>query len=387
MASPPVPFPDARKGRTQSIIGLGSGGVLIAARHGERLDYFLRDAGWNWVAEESKTESGRPWDPPLTPRGLDQARELGRRIRRAVREGGWPDVTAVYSSPLIRCVQTAAGAVGGLLEGEGSDEADGEVCGNVKEFREECEKNEEGSRVKFGRQRLRVRLEQGLAEHLNEKWYRSWSLPGSDGTWNYCPPGDERGGYTRWLVDTNTLHPKARGAVQNLLNSPEEAVHRVWEGHDKETIRGGVFDDVVDTTYVMSCCPVTTPYSWGKFESRRVQKERISRVASALAERHRGETVLLVAHGAPVTHLYEVVTGNHWSVHGVSGYASFSSYSHQRPAGIKAKDLENGAAGGREDADNGEQQIGLGGMIWNELVVNDCTHTVPRESAEYQSGK
>jgi broad specificity phosphatase PhoE len=39
-----------------------------------------------------------------------------------------------------------------------------------------------------------------------------------------------------------------------------------------------------------------------------------------------GTTVLMVSHGGPVTHLYEEMTGNDWSMHGESSYCCCNIY-------------------------------------------------------------
>ncbi len=73
---------------------------LFVMRHGERLG----DADPSWVP---KTD--RPWDPPLTERGKQQAWEVGKRLRTE----GW-GITRVVVSPFLRCVQTAAQVVTAL---------------------------------------------------------------------------------------------------------------------------------------------------------------------------------------------------------------------------------------------------------------------------------
>lgn len=60
-------------------------------RHGNRLDFV--DPDW------AKT-AAHPYDPPLSPDGIEQARQTAR----ALRETG---ISRVVSSPFLRCVQTA----------------------------------------------------------------------------------------------------------------------------------------------------------------------------------------------------------------------------------------------------------------------------------------
>ena len=59
---------------------------VIFLRHGERLD----DVDRSW-------SSPRPWDPPLTAHGRDQAGEAGRRLRTL-----GLNITRVYCSPFLR---------------------------------------------------------------------------------------------------------------------------------------------------------------------------------------------------------------------------------------------------------------------------------------------
>jgi hypothetical protein len=73
---------------------------LFVMRHGERLD----DADPSWVPR-----TDRPWDPPLTETGKQQAWEVGKKLRSE----GW-GITRVVVSPFLRCVQTAAQVVTAL---------------------------------------------------------------------------------------------------------------------------------------------------------------------------------------------------------------------------------------------------------------------------------
>lgn len=69
-------------------------------RHGERAD-----VSWESEWPFSKDAQVYPFDPPLTPGGMKQARECGERLRQLEPAGeGW-DVA--ISSPFFRCVQTA----------------------------------------------------------------------------------------------------------------------------------------------------------------------------------------------------------------------------------------------------------------------------------------
>ena len=91
--------------------------AVCIARHGDRLDF--ADPGWARSAP-------RPYDPPLSPRGVAQARELGERL---LAEG----IAHVFCSPFLRSVETAH-EVAAILG-------------------------------------LPVRVESGLSEWLNAEWF------------------------------------------------------------------------------------------------------------------------------------------------------------------------------------------------------------------------
>ena len=64
---------------------------IFIARHGSRLD----DENPDWARQ-----SRRPWDPPLAPRGRDQAGRLAARL-------GDSGVNFIFSSPFLRALETA----------------------------------------------------------------------------------------------------------------------------------------------------------------------------------------------------------------------------------------------------------------------------------------
>ena len=313
-----------------------SKGILVAARHGEREDYIQRDAGENWIPTAE-----RPWDPPLSAAGHRQVRELGRRVARSLAEQGLPPVSVVYASPLLRCCQTAAGAILGLEE--------------------EAAK---GGASRSSSATLQINIEHGIVESLCEKWYRSWSLPGADGTWGYCPDKPAVEGGSVWDVDAQALHPKARVPAHELFLPPAEMEARLRQTCG-EAIQSRSAD-IVNATNTTSAVPLSDGFCWGTFESRKMQLSRAKMLADTLAARHPNETILLLSHGSPVTHIFEVVSGKDWTVHGVCGYASFSVYPHESSS----------------SSDHGERTI-----VWKDpVVVNDSTHELDQNSAEYKSG-
>lgn len=72
---------------------------VCIARHGIRLDF--ADPEWFKTA-------ARPYDPPLAPAGVMQARELAQRLHTE-------RIAHIFSSPFLRCVETAS-EIASLLE-------------------------------------------------------------------------------------------------------------------------------------------------------------------------------------------------------------------------------------------------------------------------------
>jgi broad specificity phosphatase PhoE len=241
--------------------------VIVVARHGERLDYYVRDnpdvasGQTNWVASAS-----RPFDPPLTIRGHEQALKLGQHLVAKLEKLELPQISEIYSSPLLRCRETAYAARSGWV----SDES-----------------------------MVPVRVEPGLVESLNEQWYRSWALPGSDGTWGFRIDTDNG-------FDSELIHPLSKQPVQALLEE--------WKS-----------DARLDHTYIPKTS-VSEPYCFypSLFETNLQQRNRMKEVVASLSQP--GKTVMLVSHGGPATHLYAELTKNCWFVHGKSKYCCYSIY-------------------------------------------------------------
>eukprot|EP01064_Diplonema_japonicum_P021948 TRINITY_DN31552_c0_g1_i1.p1 TRINITY_DN31552_c0_g1~~TRINITY_DN31552_c0_g1_i1.p1 ORF type:complete len:270 (+),score=20.38 TRINITY_DN31552_c0_g1_i1:51-860(+) len=78
---------------------------ILLFRHAEREDH---------IRPEWAVHSVRPHDPPLSAQGFQQCRELAEKIKEFVPTDEEP---VVYSSPLIRTVQTANGVLDTLYLG------------------------------------------------------------------------------------------------------------------------------------------------------------------------------------------------------------------------------------------------------------------------------
>jgi hypothetical protein len=148
-----------------------------------------------------------------------------------------------------------------------------------------------------------VRIEYGLAESINESWYRSWALPGADGTWGFGKKSE---------IDPDSLHPASKAPVQPLLLDWKLLVEdKASYDHEYE-----------------SRTRVDTPYRFypKHVESAEDQRSRMLNAVNLVKEP--GRTVVVFSHGGPVTHLYETITGNGWHVHGESSYCCYSIYRH-----------------------------------------------------------
>ncbi len=341
--------------------------TVIVARHGERLDYYLRDyKSANFLTLSSST---RPWDPPLTNRGRVHGRKLGEKIRAVLRDlnlglqhenseflaetiagdGGErscaikiPPLKFVYSSPMMRCMQTGAEAVMGYI---GGLEKDAQMMNNAEP--------------------LKVRVEFGLMESMNEKWYRSWCLPDSDGTWG-GPKGHAyiNGNFPPQARSEENIKPHAKVPCVQLLSSGKEIQHNLSKLASLEQENGWMDDSLSNTTkeeYALidnsdlteyidiesKCVYDRQPqYCWQSFESTSQVETRIEETIERLAEKHPNETILILSHGSPCTKAYTKLTRDDWQTHGVSTYASFSIY----------------------------RKHSTGKGNWDALVTNESTH-------------
>lgn len=285
-ASDEVPSLDPPKTKTRR--------VVVMARHGERRDYVDKASGKNWIPTTS-----RPWDPPLSENGVEQSRRMGHAIRQTLKELGLPSISMIYSSPFQRCRQTAVAAMESLAPTADS---------------------------------LAIRVEEGLAESANASWYASWCLPGADSTWGYRLVNPDGSLVHLHEIDATKIHDAAKMPVQDLFDWKT-----TLDKKDDSSLKAMDFSH-------KSLSNLPAPYCWGHFETRNDQKERIYHTIDLLAKK--GESIICVSHGRPVTHLYERLTGNSRSVHGESSYTCFSIYVQ----------------------DDGGQ--------WQPLVVNDSKHLV-----------
>eukprot|EP01062_Namystynia_karyoxenos_P046309 TRINITY_DN34651_c0_g1_i1.p1 TRINITY_DN34651_c0_g1~~TRINITY_DN34651_c0_g1_i1.p1 ORF type:complete len:450 (+),score=101.23 TRINITY_DN34651_c0_g1_i1:71-1420(+) len=232
---------------------------LVLVRHGHRLDYCERDTGRNWIPTAQ-----RPWDPPLTAVGYMQAEAAGRRI--AAEHAAWRlrRPVRVFCSPFFRCVLSACGLA--------------RACGAES-----------------------IRIEPGMAERMDEKWHRSWAVPGATSKYG-GPPGCKCG----VQVDPADLHPCAmQSPAEWLLSAPQ--LRR--DAGDWECAHGLPDGAALIDAGHQPCEPPPSDIRWGSWDSaeRCVQRQR--RTIDALRAKHPGETLLFVGHGGPLRQLTGALLG------------------------------------------------------------------------------
>jgi broad specificity phosphatase PhoE len=267
---------------------------VIVARHGERWDYVQREVGKGkeWIASVE-----RPWDPPLSPNGLKQASRMGEHLFEKIQELGLPCISAVYSSPLLRCRQTACQAIDALNSKTESD------------------------------YHLKVRVELGLTESLNQSWYRAWALIQlSDTTWGFVPPGPSRELHE---YETHELHPSSQMPAEKILDWKNVMTVSLC---DIDKVSNAKLLELHDMDYHSStriekefALKPTCLLETNKEQEDRMYQVLKEKVLSCIKEGVT-RTLLMVSHGGPVTHLYSKLTGNNWHCHGESKYCCYSIY-------------------------------------------------------------
>ena len=242
---------------------------VLISRHGERLDYKLRDSSKGWPTFRD-LQPDTPWNPPMTPAGCRQGAAMGRAAQRKLSELGLPPLTAIYTSPLIRCVQTAVAASKAI---------------------------QAASRALAP---LPVFVEPSLVETLGENWYRSWAVPSADGTWG-GPEGCKRG----VEVDAADLHPSARKSISSVIPTAAQIVSAADSAAAVgPPLMAAEIAECVDTSYAPFADAAARV--WNEFESERELSARAGAFIDEVERRHhtRGESVLLVSHGGPTAALF-----------------------------------------------------------------------------------
>jgi len=215
--------------------------ALVVLRHGERTDYVEP----SWVSSAQ-----RPWDPPLTDTGREQAWLAGAAIRTHLLKLGLPPVTRGFTSPLIRCAETATIAVGAL----GSSF----LCG----------------------------VEPSLSEITDRSWYHSWGVPGANSVWGgpaHCRVGTE--------VPRDKLHPAVFQPAGKLFLRRHEFPENISGKLSRE------YSPYLPASDFNAC--------WDSPETETEVFSRVSRFAESCISNFSRETTLLCTHGGPATFLYE----------------------------------------------------------------------------------
>jgi broad specificity phosphatase PhoE len=394
---------------------------VIVVRHGERLDYLCRDKpksvglpSVNWAQQCCDDE---PYNPPLTMAGIRQAQALGQALHSHIDTYELPTIPNhtiphIYSSPLLRCVLTSSALVQGFnttkeaagakskssasttTSGEGKRDAN-DVDANTKTNTNFTAPNNNNKKTT-----TRIKVEQGLVESSNEDWYRSWCLPNSESSWGFGKNPQTWGAQHISVhnVDLTTIHPKAKVPMVQLFDSVTRiaVAHRqhnaflqslLWkedgqddfqewkpehlakvaklyssspDDNDNAKINQHTADEHLDVDVdAKSLVPISGDYQWGQFETASDQCDRLEQVAHTVARMYPNETVILVSHGGPVTHLFERLTGRPFHEFGPSKYTCCSIYVHTTTNGSTSEDTNDG---------NGDI------VTWKDVLVNDTSH-------------
>ncbi|CAK8993130.1 Protein TANC1 [Durusdinium trenchii] len=262
--------------------------TLVLLRHGEREDYMAEKAGRGvaWISA-----SARPWDPPLAPNGRQQAQSAATRLRQVLTAAQLPPPSRIFTSPLVRAVETADWVA-----------------------------------EEFGVDSLFV--EEGLTESAYEQWMRQVLFPdaieeeyvdlpekgyqamGGSG----CQLRLGRAALLRHAKGTpHAVQSRAERSVQGTPVRHEELRPEALEGLQALLLTAAELKEAgwrrVDENYA-SYVPVRGKgYRWGHFE---FQEEVIQRCCAAvlrLLERHPQETLVFVSHGGPTQYCFKELSG------------------------------------------------------------------------------
>ena len=223
---------------------------LVIVRHGERTDYVTE--GWTAAA-------ARPWDPPLTSKGHMQAALAGSAIAEHLDRLGLPPVSAVYTSPLLRCAETAIGIAKKVDVATVTPEID-------------------------------------LVETICENWYYSWAIPGANGQWG-GPLGSNA---PKDTFEPAQLRPQAHDDFSTLYLSATQLQAQLDGGH--------LIDDVTAPLASALNCG----YHWEVYEEEVQTGKRVGEFGAAKGRQEiasGGGTVVLCTHGGPSSAAVEHLLG------------------------------------------------------------------------------
>jgi broad specificity phosphatase PhoE len=175
----------------------------------------------------------------------------------------------VISSPLIRCVQTAASACAAL----GVD---------------------------------RLAIEPGLIEEVCQPWYGSWAVAGADSTW---------GGPKTEAPEGSQPRPERLRPAHELLMDAKATAAALAD-------LGAV---CVDANYRPAVPAAQLTFTTEAPESPEQMHARLGAVARGVHGRYDDESVLLVSHCAPSMAMHNVLTGEAAPGIGLTGLSVYAS--------------------------------------------------------------
>ncbi len=175
--------------------------TLWIVRHGERID----DVEPTWI----RNNQVRCYDPPLTDIGLDQASKAGKRLRSLILANDLANTTRIqlFSSPFLRCVQTAENILREL---------------NISSSQLETDNNSANRSTDHHPKQIKLKIEPGLSEWLKATWF-------PHGFPTFLPPSE--------ILKQQSLHdPEYEPFFTRLANQFPETLNQLVEKYRSTSI-------------------------------------------------------------------------------------------------------------------------------------------------------
>ena len=178
--------------------------------------------------------------------GMSQSTRAATAIKAHLRALKLPPARRIFSSPLLRCAQTAANIAAGLKLST-------------------------------------VWIEPDLVETICANWYYSWAIPGADSRW-----GGPNGSHApKEVFSAEQVRPEALQHFSSLYLSATQLA-----AHD-----GAL--SCVDPSYDAVASAFEHDYRWDQYETDHQTAARVGGFGAARCKEQPDETVILVTHGGP----------------------------------------------------------------------------------------
>lgn len=244
---------------------------IVIVRHAERVDYVTE--GWTQSAD-------KPWDTPITEHGYLQSQKAGAHVVKLCHQHSLPPVSRVITSPLTRCVETAAHIIKGIAT------STKEITGTEHTI-------------------SLLDMDPSLSEAICRKWYQSWAFKGiSDSTWG----GPKNFDWSALAEEDleEMLHERATDAAHtlHLTHSDADVVLAKVSQRIGVPIR-------INTEYQPHIGPAELDrFTYGVFESEEHVMERMAGLCHKVDRPD--TTTVLVTHGGPSGSCFSHLTGQNY---------------------------------------------------------------------------